>query len=127
MAGDDACTLWTDAKELADTLRHIAVASTVETIATDTVLLVHRVGDSIHVGVVWHGLMESGVKDANLRNVREDACDGINALQISGVVERSQVGERGKDIQHLFVEEDGLAEALTAVHHAMADSIQLAE
>gem|GEM_PF-6097199 len=71
--------------------------------------------------------MESGVKDAHLGNVREDTSDGINALQISGVVERSQIGKRGKFIQHFFVEKDGPAETLAAMHHAVADSIQLAE
>ena len=62
------------------------MAGSMEAVATHAVLLVELIGEGIHVGVVGHGLMEGGVEDAHLRQVGQQCLDGIDALDISGVV-----------------------------------------
>ena len=42
----------------------------VEAVATDVVLLIEVVGESVHVGVLWHRLMEGCIEDSDLRCLR---------------------------------------------------------
>ena len=41
-----------------------------EAVATDVVLLIEVVGESVHIGVLWHRLMEGCVEDSDLGRLR---------------------------------------------------------
>ena len=86
MAGHHLRALGLDAQELTGTSTYIAVAGAVETIATDAVLLVQLIGDSIHKGLWRHGLMEGGVEYTHLRQTGHQLLHGVHTLQVSGVV-----------------------------------------
>ena len=123
VAGDDTLSFRLHAQELAHTLRHVTVGGAVEAVTANAVLLVQLVGHGIHVGIVRHSLVESGVEHAHLGHVGQDSRDGVHALQIGRVVQRSQVVAGFKGSQHLRRQQDRLAELLAAVHHAMAHGI----
>ena len=106
MAGYHLCALGRDAQELACTLRDIAVGGTVETVATDAVLLIQLVGDGIHIGLGGHRLMESGVEHAYLRQARHQLLHSVHTLEVGRIMQRSQVGAFLKLLQHLVGEDD---------------------
>ena len=94
-----------------------------ETIAAHAVLLIQLVGDSIHISLGRHGLMEGGIKNTYLRQTRHQFLHGINTLQVSGVVQRSQVADGLESLQYLVSEDNALVELLTSMHHAVTDGI----
>jgi hypothetical protein len=65
--------------------------------------------------------MEGGVKDGDVRAVRQCRASSIDRLQSRPIVERSEFGDLGKLSDHLLVDDDRLEEARTAVDDAMAD------
>ena len=73
----------------------------------------------------WHGLMESGVEDAHLRQARHQLLHSVHALQVGGIVQGSQVGALLKLLQHLVGQDDALVELLAAMHHAVAYGVNL--
>ena len=57
-----------------------------ETITADAVFLVCFVGNPVQEGMFGHRLMESGVKNTDLRNVRQYIRTGIDAGNIGRIV-----------------------------------------
>ncbi len=98
-----------------------------ETIAAYTIFLIQLVGYGVHVGLRRHGLVESGVKDAHLRQARHQLLHSVHAFQVGGVVQRSQVGALLELLQHLVGQNDALVELLTAVYDAVSYSTDLTE
>ena len=94
-----------------------------ETIAAHAVLLIQLVGDSIHISLGRHGLMEGRIKNTYLRQTRHQFLHGINTLQVSGVMQRSQIADGLESLQHLVSEDNALVELLTSVYHAVTDGI----
>ncbi len=94
-----------------------------EAIAAHAVLLIEFVGDGIHIGLGGHGLVESGIEDAHLRQTGHEFLHGIHALQVGGVVQGSQVADGLEGLKHLVGEQHALVELLAAVHHAMTHGI----
>ena len=127
VAGDDAATLGLDAQELAHTLTDVAVAGSVETIATYAMLLIQVVGQGIHVSVVGHGLVEGSVEHTYLWDVWQEGRNGVHALDVGRVVEGSQVVAQGELLHHLGGEQYALVELLSTVYHAVTYGIQLVE
>ena len=80
MTSDDLRIVLVEAEDFAYTLRNITVRCTVETIATNMILLVQLIRNSIEISVVWHGTMECVIKYANLWCTRHQCVNGTNTL-----------------------------------------------
>jgi Cys-tRNA synthase (O-phospho-L-seryl-tRNA:Cys-tRNA synthase) len=65
--------------------------------------------------------MEGGVKDGDVRAVRQCRASSLDRLQSRPIMERSEFGDLGELSDDVVVEDDGLEEARTAVDDAMAD------
>ena len=68
----------------------VSVRCAVETVTADAVFLVIFVGESVHVCKVGHCLMESRVENGDLRHAGEKLLESVYALEICGIVERSE-------------------------------------
>ena len=97
-----------------------------EAIAADLVILIVLIGQSIHVSLGGHGLVEGGVEHGHLGHVlAHDGGAGVDAGDVGGVVERSQRDAVLQSLHDLVGDEDGLVESLTAVHHAVTHGVDL--
>ena len=77
-----------------------------EAVATDAVLLVKLIGNGIHESLGRHGLVEGGVEDAHLGQTGHKLLDGVDALQVGGVVQGSQVRALLEGLEYLVGEDD---------------------
>ena len=127
MAGDNLLVCSINTKELTRTLRNITMACAMETITAHTIILIQFIRNSIEICVLRHCLMERCIKHTNLRQVRHQLRNGLHSLKICRIVKRSKVTALLKYLQNLIVKNNTLVELLTAVHHAMTDSIDLAK
>ena len=93
MAGDDALCLDVATEVFADALRYVAVAGSVEAVATYVILLVQLIRNGVEVSVVWHCAVESVVEDADLRHVGHELVHGAQTLEVTCVVNGSEVAE----------------------------------
>ena len=96
-----------------------------KTIATHTVLLVQIVRDSVHISLSRHGLVEGGVEHTYLRQTWHQLLNSINTLQVSGVVQGSQIRALLESLQNLVGKNHALIEFLAAVHHTVTYSVDL--
>ena len=101
--------------------------SSVETIATYTILLIKLVRNGIHIGIVGHGLMEGGIKHAHLRQSWHQLLNCVHTLQVGWVMQGSQVRALLKHLQHLVGQDNRLIELLATMHHAVTYSVNLIE
>ena len=101
------------------------MARSVETIAAHAILLVEIIRKGIHICLLRHGLMESRIEYAHLRQTRHQFRNSMNTLQVGWVVQRSQIDASLESFQHFVVEHHALVEFLAAVHHAMAHCVNL--
>ena len=98
-----------------------------ETITTDTVLLVELIRDGIHICLGRHGLMERCIEYTYLRQTRHQLLHRIHTFQIGRVVKWSQIRTLLESLQYLIGENNRLVELLTTMHHAVTDGIDLIE
>jgi hypothetical protein len=124
VASDDLCAFSLDAEIFAYALRHIAVACAVESVATDAILSVQIVWESIHVCIVRHSLMECSVEHTNLRNLRKEFLNGIDTLDVCRIMKRRKVVASSKSLHHLVCKEYALVELLATVNSAMTHSVK---
>ncbi|MNZ97187.1 hypothetical protein D3C78_1164130 [compost metagenome] len=97
-----------------------------EAVAAHAVFLVEEVRHRVAVGVLGHALVEGGVEHADLRQAGEQCHGGFDADQVGRVVQRRQLGVGTDALEHVRVDQAGGGEVLAAVHHAMADAVELA-
>ncbi|MNZ77008.1 hypothetical protein D3C78_955310 [compost metagenome] len=102
------------------------MAGAVEAVAAHAVFLVQEVRHGVAVGAIRHALVEGGVEDADLRQGREQVHGGVDAAQVGRVVQRGELDVGFDAGQGFFVEQGGGEEALAAMHHAVADAVQVA-
>ena len=69
--------------------------------------------------------MESGIEDADLRDVGKQSCDCIHALNVGRIVKRSEVVALSESRHHFRRQANRFVELLSAVHHSVTDCIQL--
>ena len=120
VAGDDFPVADVDAEDFADALADVAVAGAVEAVAAHVVLGVILVGQGIEEAACGHGLVEGGVEDAHLGHAGEQGLHGVDAGDVGGVVEGSQVVALLDHLLDFGGDEDALAELLAAVDDAVA-------
>ena len=77
-----------------------------ETIATNTVLLVQLVRDSVHISLSWHCLMEGSIKYTYLRQTRHKLLNGVYTLKVCRVMQWSQIRALLESLQNLIGEDN---------------------
>ena len=93
-----------------------------EAVAAQAVLLIIFVGNGIGVCLGGHGLVESGVKDDDHRDLfAEDLAAGAHGDEAGGVVQRGEVREVVDGLHDLVVNQHRLGEFFSAVDAAVAD------
>ena len=126
MAGHDLQILGILAQQLGGPQGHIAVGGAVEAVAAQLVVLIVLVGDAVQIGMLRHGLVESGVEHSHLRHVvAQHLAAGLDADDIGRVVQGSQRRAVLHGLQHLIVDEHGGGEGLAAVDHTVTHRIDL--
>ncbi|MNC39584.1 hypothetical protein D3C75_882520 [compost metagenome] len=108
-------------------LSHIVVAGAVCAVATNAVLSVQFVRQSIEIRFFWHGLMERGVKHSNvfISQFRERFQCFSNTDQVCRVMQRCKRSSIFDTLNHGLVDNDGAGVLLAAVNNTVADSSQL--
>ena len=71
--------------------------------------------------------MESRIENSHLRHARQTLLDGINTLQVSRVMQRSEVHALNDLRLHFRRDEHGLIEFLASMDYAVTDCIDLLE
>ena len=127
MAGDDLAVLEVQAGELRAHAGDELVARAVRAVATDAVFLVILVRKAVHVGVSGHRLVEGSVEGDDLRNRREDGLHGMDAQQVSRIVERSEVAAEGDLLEDVIIDKDGTGEEIAALDDAVAHRLDVLE
>mmetsp|Transcript_36424 Transcript_36424/g.91508 ORF Transcript_36424/g.91508 Transcript_36424/m.91508 type:complete len:287 (-) Transcript_36424:28-888(-) len=107
-----------------DLLARIGVAGAVEAVPPDAVLACELLGHRVRVGLGGHGHVEGGVEHSHLRH-GEHRLGGLNALQVGRVVQWRQRAGLLDGGKHVVVDDDRGVEAAAAVHHAVADALDV--
>ena len=125
MTGDNARVIDVETEDFAHALRHIAVACTVESIATNVVFLVKFVGNGIEIGIVGHGTMERIIKDTDLRSGRHQRVNSTDSLQMASIMNGCKVTKLLNILLNLLVNNDALIIFIPSLHDAMSHGINL--
>ena len=96
-----------------------------EAVAADTVVLIIFVGDGVHICLVGHGLVESGVEHGDHGNIAHDGLAGVDAGDVCGVMERSKGSAFLKRRHDRIVNLNGAGKLLSAVDNTVTDSVDL--
>ena len=127
MCRNNLLLLRIDTQELAYTGTDITVTCAVETVATNRIFLIQLIRKRVHVCVIRHRLMECRIEDCYLRNARKNLLNCVNTLQVSRVVQRSQLHALDDHLFYLRSDEHGLVEFLSAVDYTVTDGVDLFE
>ena len=125
MTSDDFLSYRIYTQEFAYTFGHVTMRCSVEAITTHTILFIQFIRNSIHVGIIRHGLMKSRIKYTYLRNVRKNSRNCIHTFQVSRIVQRSQIIASCKGFQYLLIQQYRFAETLASVYHTVTYCIDL--
>ena len=96
-----------------------------ETITTDGVLFVQLIWNSIHICLVWHGLVECSIKYSYLWYTRQCCLNSFNTLEVGWVVQWSELYALDNHLLYLWGDKYRLVEFLAAMHHAMTNCLYL--
>ena len=100
------------------------MGSAVEAVATNLVLLVELIRQSVHVMLRRHGLMERGIKYSYLRDIlAHNVLARADTDQVCRVVQRSQRNASLDCLDNFIIDEDGISKVLAAVYDTMTNSI----
>ena len=105
--------------------RNIAVRSAVEAVATDSILLVQLVRNSVHICLIWHCLVESGIKYSHLRNARKCLFNRLNTFEVSRVVKRSEFDALNNHLFYFWSDKHRLIKLLAAVYYTVTYRLHL--
>ena len=95
----------------------------VETVAAYTVFRIHFVGQTVHISLSRHCLVESRIEHSHLGNTRNQRFHRIDTLQVSRVMQRSQIRTFDYLVDHILVDLHAGSKLFTTMYHAVADSI----
>ena len=96
-----------------------------EAVAAEMILFVILLRDRVAIGLRGHRHMEGSVEHGNLGLVRHDLLAGLNAHQVSGIVQRAERDAVADCLLAGLVDQAGGSKLHTAVHHAMTDGVDL--
>jgi len=98
----------------------------VKAVAAHAVTSIPLIRQCVQIRAIRQRVMEGRIEDRDLRNARtERAARGLNPPEIVRIVERRQVDRFLDAAQDVIVDAHRTPEALAAVHHAMADRLDL--
>ncbi|EHM55975.1 hypothetical protein HMPREF9080_00224 [Cardiobacterium valvarum F0432] len=120
--GDDGFWLG-DAEFFRQLAGDVAVRGAVETVAADFVVGVELVWQRVEIGALRHMLVEGGVEDDDLFQLREDFARSVNTGNVRRVVQRGEADAVHNLVAHIVIHEDGFGEIFTAMHDAVADRL----
>ena len=93
-----------------------------EAVLSHAVLFIVFIGNGEHISLFGHCLMESRVKYRNLGNVlAENLGAGVDALNMSGIVQGSKGRELLDFSENVGVDENGTVEVSAALYYAVTD------
>ena len=95
------------------------------TVATDRILLIQLIGKTVHIGLLRHGLMESSVKNKNLRGLGHYLKATLDALNVSTGVQRSQIATQLQLCHNILIQQYRFGEESTAMHDSVTNSLNL--
>ena len=95
----------------------------VETITAYVILLVQLIRNCIEVSVVRHCAVERVVEYTNLRSARHQRVYGTDTLQVTCVVNRSEVAKFLDTILYALVNDDALLELVTTLYDTVSYSV----
>ena len=101
------------------------MACSVEAVTTYVILLVELVRYGIEVSVVRHCAVEGVVEHANLRCVRHELVYSTESLEVSGVVNGSEVAQALDAILYALVHDDALLEEVATLHDTVTYCVYL--
>ena len=123
MSRNDLLFFIRNAQDFASTTGNIAMTCPVETVAAYTVFRIHLVGQTIHISLSRHCLVESRIEHSHLGNTRNQRFHRIDTLQVSRVMQRSQIRTFDYLVDHIPVDLHAGSKLFTTMYHAVADSI----
>ena len=127
MCRNDALGFVRYAEDLAGTTRNVSMARSVKAVATHTVFRVHAVRQGVHIGIIGHRLVESGVEYCHLRGAREDFLHRFDTEQIRRIMERSKSGTFYHFSKQLFGDQYTRSKLFCSVYDAVTHGVNLFE
>ena len=122
MANNDFRLILVQSSKTNGFLRYISMAGSMETIATNGILLVILCRNRIVIGFLRKGHTESGIKHSHIFLTGNNLLTSLNAHKIRRIMQWSEVEAFPYHFLYLFVYNDTLREFITAVEHSMSDS-----
>ena len=99
-----------------------------EAVLSNAELLVILIGNGVHICLFGHCLVERGIKNSNLRNfLAENLGAGVNALNVSGIVQGCKGRELLDFAENVGVDKNGMIKVSAALYYAVADCGNLAQ
>ncbi len=124
VAGDQLQRFQGFSQHLGGTAGYITMAGAVKPVSAHLITRIVLVWDRVGEGLSGHGLMEGGVENANLGDIRpHDGGTGVDACNIGWVMERSQGDAVLQSLHHVGVDADASGKKLSAVNHPVADGV----
>ena len=96
-----------------------------ETVTTYAPLLVDAERNGIHESLLGHSLMECSIEDGNLWNCWKKFLHSHDALEVSGIVERTEDCTFLDDIDNLIGNQAGLGDLHAAMQHTVTHCLNL--
>lgn len=106
VAGDDLAVVDVKTCELCTLSADIVVGRAVCAVSPYSVFLIILVGECVHVGGGFHGLVECRVEYHCLRHVGQDFLHGAYAENVGGVMQRGEVAANADFLHYALVDED---------------------
>ncbi len=101
------------------------VGGSVKSVPPDLVLRVERIGNAVQVRALRHLRVKGRVEHAHLRRARQIDLACGNAPEIVRIVQRRQLDVLPERPDHFVRDQDRAGERLAAVHHAVADGVDV--
>ena len=120
MANDNLAVLWIQVCKLDGLLGYEAVACSVESITTDTILFIILVWNCIQICLSWHALSKCSIKYCYLRYAWHSCLTCLNTNQVCRIVQRSEIKALSDYSLNILIYNDRIAVYLTCVQNAMA-------
>ena len=108
-------------------LGYEGVAGSVEAVSSDLIISVVIQRKRIHICLLGHCLMESGIKNCHHRCAGHQSLARVDTDQVCGIVKRSQVGNFLDRLYDFIRDDYGRCELLAAVDDSVADCADLAQ
>ncbi len=106
--------------------RHVLVGNAVEAVAANVQPLVQFVRNAVQIRVPRHVGVERRVKHRHLGYAGKKVRTRVNARDVVGIVQRSQLAELDERLLDAVGDQNRVAVQFAAVHHPVADGVDVA-